>query len=209
MVKTDNTEPLRTTGEDGKDLKSHQDYSHWVITGNRWYVTYLNGELVNSELEEVISVEGELVFCEDCNKVRPSLKPTYNTPSFHASASGICIDCEKKWCEDSTKDGLPASVISEEDIMKQFWLTISENGLAEDFMNMASVYPDNLGKDDDGEDYTYEAGDPVTWDQFSIVFQQKILKDWNGIKCILEKLHDENCHVYCQEEEGYCTWSDF
>lgn len=86
------------------------------------------------------------------------------------------------------------------EIKETFWMVISENGLAEDIMNMSSVYPDNLGKDEDGVEYDYEFGDPICWDQFTKESQDKIVNSWNGIDGLIEKLHDEECHKFCTEE---------
>ncbi len=177
-------------------MESHQDYANWKLTGRRFYVTMTNWHDVNSETEEVISVNGELCVCENCMKTTPGLKMTCDTPSFHNSNFSICLSCTKKAYE---KDG--GRVVSEEEILKLYWQAISEGSLAGDIMNSAAVYPDNLGKDEEGEDYTFEAGDPVTWDQFSLESQTKILKYQGGIEGVLEKLHDEEYHEFCVNKD--------
>lgn len=115
MVKSETTDSHVESYQIFKDLKSHQDYSNWVITGNRYYMTNLDWTEVNNEAEEVISVNGEDCICESCMKVGPGLKLTTNTPSFHNNNFSICLSCTKKtYSEEGRK------LVSEEDIIKYF-----------------------------------------------------------------------------------------
>ena len=184
-----------------KPFNSKQDYAHWVITGRRFYCTNLDWHDVNNEAEEVLSVNGELCVCEDCGKTGPGLKLTCNTPSFHNSNFSICLSCTKAAYE---KDG--GKVVSELLILEEYWQAISEGSLAGDIMNTAEVYPDNLGVDEDGVAYEFEAGDPVTWDQFSLVSQQKIIQSQGGMEGVFEKLHDEEYHTFCKQQNGEHVW---
>ncbi len=77
-------------------MHSHQDYSNWKITGQRFYLLNANWNDDYSEAEMVISVEGIACVCEDCMKEGPGLKMTTNTPSFHGNNFSICLSCTKK-----------------------------------------------------------------------------------------------------------------
>ena len=104
------------------DTKTHQDYADWKITGNRYYMTNLDWSEVNNEAEEVITVDGEKITCEDCGIEKPCLKLTCNTPSFHHSASGICLECNVKVYGDQKY----RSIVSEKDIFKTFNDNVSD-----------------------------------------------------------------------------------
>lgn len=77
-------------------LNSHQDYADWVITGRRFYLFAPDWEQKGTEVEEVISVDGVLCICEQCEKTKAGLKMTCDTPSYHHSNFSICLECYKK-----------------------------------------------------------------------------------------------------------------
>lgn len=84
-------------------------------------MTNLDWSEVNNEAEEVISVHGEKITCEDCGIEKPCLKLTMNTPSFHNSAFGICLECNEK-----TYNQKDRKIISEQDIHKTFRDNVSD-----------------------------------------------------------------------------------
>ena len=180
-------------------LKPHQDYAVWEPQrGKRIYVTKKEWSDYCTEMALVLKVEGQVMECINCKSTDEVYKLTCDTPGFLASPIGQCIKCiMRKY----------TYVFNELDIKEAFWMAISEGGLAGDIMNMADVYPDNLGIDEDNEPYSYEAGDPVSWEQFSKESQEKIVAKWGGITGMLEKLHDEEFHNYCVEIDGEHQWS--
>jgi len=193
MVKNEKT---GQTDSVGLDLESHQDYSNWVITGRRVYQTSPQHSEYNGEYEEVISVEGSPIVCLDCNSTdKPCWKPTMNTPSFHASPEGMCSDCMLIWV---TKENI--QVVPDSELYEEFWLMTGELGHTADVMNEAEVYPDNLGKDEDGEPYTYESGDPVMWDQLSKESQTKIVDYIGSSSSMFERLHGNGYHKFCRRD---------
>jgi len=112
MVKQEQTDQPVDSNEAANDLESHQDYSNWVITGNRFLMYSPDHSEYYGEYEEVISVEGEKVRCMDCEVVKPSWKPCMNTPSMHATADGICTNCYDKWFKENPN----AKKFQEEDL---------------------------------------------------------------------------------------------
>ena len=80
------------------DLKSHQDYADWELTGRRFYITNPDWDWDKEEFEEAISVNGRLTTCDmECrHKTRPVLKMTCDTPNMHQSAEGGCLECMLK-----------------------------------------------------------------------------------------------------------------
>ena len=171
MVKNEQTD---LTVQNGKDLQSHQDYSNWVITGRRLYQTSPQHSEYNSEYEEVISVEGSPIVCIDCGSTdKPCWKPTNNTPSFHASPEGICIDCYKQYWKDNPE----IKVHSDSEFYEEFWMMVSEGGAAEDWMSMADVYPDNLGSAKD------------KWNSWTVDQRKQYLRDCD-IKISEDRLVD-------------------
>ena len=102
-------------------MDSHQDYANWKLTGSRFYTTNTNWQDINSETEEVISVNGELCVCENCLKTTPGLKDTCNTPSFHNSNFSICYSCTKKAYKEAG-----GRVVSEEEILAEYFKAFNE-----------------------------------------------------------------------------------
>jgi len=171
----------------------HQDYAKWEPKdGPRVFVTNPAWDQDNTELALVSKVEGKDTMCESCLKFGPVYKHTTDTPDFLRREVGTC-----KTCLRTQYSGINSKVVTEKQIMEEYWYTISENGLADDMMNMAGVYPDNLGMDEEDEPYTYEHGDPVLWEQFTKESQRKLQSSIGGIEGVLQKLCDEENHKFC------------
>ena len=75
-------------------MNSNQDYAQWKVEGTeRFYATVKEWDWDKEEFELVSEVNELKTECENCNKTTAVLKPTCNTPSFHATPSGLCVKC--------------------------------------------------------------------------------------------------------------------
>ena len=65
---------------------------------------------------------------------------------------------------------------SVEGIVEDWWMAISEHGLAEDIMNSSEVYPSTV--------LGYEEGDPIAWEEFTDHEKAKLIYRNGGMKMV-------------------------